>query len=104
MAVSIAALRVMQAKGLDLKSKVAYVAGHSLGEYSALCAAGTFRWPTRRGSCRIRGNAMQAAVPVGKGAMAAIIGLEHADVDAVCKQARRSAPARSPMTMAAASW
>ncbi|WP_455272122.1 ACP S-malonyltransferase [Rhizobium herbae] len=88
MAVSIAALRVLEAKGLDLKSKVAYVAGHSLGEYSALCAAGTFSLPDTARLLRIRGNAMQAAVPVGKGAMAAIIGLEHSDVDAVCKEAQ----------------
>ncbi|KQS96621.1 MULTISPECIES: ACP S-malonyltransferase [unclassified Rhizobium] len=87
MAVSIAALRVLEAKGLDLKSKVSYVAGHSLGEYSALCAAGTFSLADTARLLRIRGNAMQAAVPVGMGAMAAIIGLEHADVDSVCKEA-----------------
>lgn len=87
MAVSIAALRVLEAKGLDLKSKVSYVAGHSLGEYSALCAASTFSLADTARLLRIRGNAMQAAVPVGKGAMAAIIGLEHADVDAVCTEA-----------------
>ncbi|WP_426231853.1 ACP S-malonyltransferase [Pararhizobium sp. DWP3-4] len=84
MAVSIAALRVLEAKGLDLKSKVSYVAGHSLGEYSALCAAGTFSLADTARLLRIRGNAMQAAVPVGKGAMAAIIGLEHRDVQAIC--------------------
>ncbi|WP_426123285.1 ACP S-malonyltransferase [Pararhizobium sp. PWRC1-1] len=84
MAVSIAALRVLAAKGLDLKSKVSYVAGHSLGEYSALCAAGTFSLADTARLLRIRGNAMQAAVPVGKGAMAAIIGLEHSDVQAIC--------------------
>ncbi|KQY19350.1 ACP S-malonyltransferase [Rhizobium sp. Root483D2] len=88
MAVSIAALRVLESKGLDLKSKVSYVAGHSLGEYSALCAAGTFSLADTARLLRIRGNAMQAAVPVGKGAMAAIIGLEHSDVDAVCIQAQ----------------
>ncbi|AGS21286.1 ACP S-malonyltransferase [Rhizobium etli] len=87
MAVSIAVIRVLQAKGLDLKSKVAYVAGHSLGEYSALCAAGTFSLADTARLLRIRGNAMQAAVPVGVGAMAAIIGLEHADVVAVCEEA-----------------
>jgi [acyl-carrier-protein] S-malonyltransferase len=87
MAVSIAAIRVLEAKGLDLKSKVAYVAGHSLGEYSALCAAGTFSLADTARLLRIRGNAMQAAVPVGKGAMAAIIGLEHGDVDAICAAA-----------------
>jgi len=87
MAVSIAAIRVLEAKGLDLKSKVACVAGHSLGEYSALCAAGTFSLADTARLLRIRGNAMQAAVPVGKGAMAAIIGLEHGDVDAICAAA-----------------
>ncbi|EJC73258.1 malonyl CoA-acyl carrier protein transacylase [Rhizobium leguminosarum bv. trifolii WSM2012] len=87
MAVSIAIIRILQAKGLDLKSKVAYVAGHSLGEYSALCAAGTFSLADTARLLRIRGNAMQAAVPVGVGAMAAIIGLEHADVIAVCQEA-----------------
>ena len=85
MAVSIAAIRVMQARGLDLKPKVAYVAGHSLGEYSALCAAGTFSLTDTARLLRIRGNAMQAAVPAGKGAMAAIIGLEHAAVEAICQ-------------------
>lgn len=87
MAVSIAVIRVLQAEGLDLQSKVAYVAGHSLGEYSALCAAGTFSLADTARLLRIRGNAMQAAVPVGVGAMAAIIGLEQADVVAVCEEA-----------------
>lgn len=87
MAVSMAVIRVLEARGLDLKSKVAYVAGHSLGEYSALCAAGTFSLADTARLLRIRGNAMQAAVPVGEGAMAAIIGLEHGDVEAVCREA-----------------
>ncbi|SCW29042.1 [Acyl-carrier-protein] S-malonyltransferase [Rhizobium mongolense subsp. loessense] len=87
MAVSLAVVRVLQAKGLDLKSKVSCVAGHSLGEYSALCAVGTFSLAETARLLRIRGNAMQAAVPVGVGAMAAIIGLEHADVVAVCEAA-----------------
>ncbi|WFR96356.1 ACP S-malonyltransferase [Rhizobium tumorigenes] len=87
MAVSMAAFRVLQARGLDLKGKVGYVAGHSLGEYAALCAAGTFTLADTARLLRIRGNAMQAAVPVGTGAMAAIIGLEQADVVAVCEEA-----------------
>ncbi|OCP16537.1 MULTISPECIES: ACP S-malonyltransferase [unclassified Ensifer] len=87
MAVSMAVIRVLEAKGLDLKSKVSFVAGHSLGEYSALCAAGTFSIADTARLLRIRGNAMQEAVPVGKGAMAAIIGLEQADVDAICREA-----------------
>ncbi|MGR6431377.1 ACP S-malonyltransferase [Rhizobium sp. PAMB 3174] len=87
MAVSMAVVRVLEARGLSLKDKVAYVAGHSLGEYSALCAAGTFSIADTARLLRIRGNAMQAAVPVGEGAMAAIIGLEHGDVEAVCAEA-----------------
>ncbi|MBW6420546.1 ACP S-malonyltransferase [Rhizobium sp. XQZ8] len=88
MAVSMAAIRVFEARGLKLADHVAYVAGHSLGEYSALCAAGTFSLADTARLLRIRGDAMQSAVPVGQGAMAAIIGLEHADVDAVCTEAR----------------
>lgn len=87
MAVSVAAIRVMEARGLVLKDKVSYVAGHSLGEYSALCAAGTFSLADTARLLRIRGNAMQAAVPVGEGAMAAIIGLEADGVEAVCAEA-----------------
>ncbi|MFZ2100309.1 MAG: ACP S-malonyltransferase [Oricola sp.] len=87
MAVSVAVVRVLAARGYDVAEKVAYVAGHSLGEYSAHCAAGTFSLADTARLLRIRGNAMQAAVPVGQGAMAAIIGLENADVDAVCRTA-----------------
>ncbi|CAN7243611.1 ACP S-malonyltransferase [Neorhizobium sp. LjRoot104] len=88
MAVSVAAIRVMEARGLKLADKVSFVAGHSLGEYSALCAAGTFSLADTARLLRIRGDAMQSAVPVGQGAMAAIIGLEHGDVDAICAAAR----------------
>ena len=87
MAVSVAVMRVLEAKGLSLADKISYVAGHSLGEYSALCAAGTFSLSDTARLLRIRGNAMQAAVPAGEGAMAAIIGLEHSDVEAICAQA-----------------
>ena len=87
MAVSIAAIRVMEARGLNLADKISYVAGHSLGEYSALCAAGMFSLADTARLLRIRGDAMQSAVPVGEGAMAAIIGLEHGDVSAVCDEA-----------------
>ncbi len=87
MAVSLAAIRVLEARGLSRRDKVAYVAGHSLGEYSALAAAGTFSIADTARLLRIRGNAMQAAVPVGEGAMAAIIGLEQADVEAACAEA-----------------
>lgn len=84
MAVSVAAVRVLEARGLDLAKHVQFVAGHSLGEYSALCAAGTFSLADTARLLRIRGNAMQAAVPVGEGAMAAIIGLDHDAVQALC--------------------
>ncbi|WP_180897250.1 ACP S-malonyltransferase [Martelella soudanensis] len=87
MAVSLATVRVMEAEGLDLATDISYVAGHSLGEYSALCAAGTFSLADTARLLRIRGNAMQRAVPVGKGAMAAIIGLEFEDVEALCAAA-----------------
>ena len=87
MAVSIAIMRVLEARGLSLKGQVSYVAGHSLGEYSALCAAGTFSLADTARLLRIRGNAMQSAVPVGEGAMAAIIGLEQVDVEAICREA-----------------
>jgi [acyl-carrier-protein] S-malonyltransferase len=87
MAVSLAAIRALEARGLSLKDKAAYVAGHSLGEYSALAAAGTFSIADTARLLRIRGNAMQAAVPVGEGAMAAIIGLDQAAVEAACAEA-----------------
>ncbi|WP_295814245.1 ACP S-malonyltransferase [uncultured Nitratireductor sp.] len=90
MAVSIAAMRVMEKGGFSLKDKVSYVAGHSLGEYSALCAAGMFSLADTARLLRIRGNAMQAAVPVGQGAMAAIIGLEAGDVEDVCAAAGKN--------------
>ncbi|MCB1457356.1 MAG: ACP S-malonyltransferase [Nitratireductor sp.] len=87
MAVSVAAMRALESQGFSLKQHAAFVAGHSLGEYSALCAAGALSLADTARLLRIRGNAMQAAVPVGKGAMAAIIGLEQQDVEAVCEAA-----------------
>ncbi|HZH09954.1 MAG TPA: ACP S-malonyltransferase [Microvirga sp.] len=78
MAVSLAAMRVLEAEaGLDLKTHAAFVAGHSLGEYSALAAAGSLSIADTARLLRIRGNAMQNAVPVGQGAMAALLGLEY---------------------------
>lgn len=87
MAVSLAAVRALESRGFSLKDKIAYVAGHSLGEYSALAAAGFVTVADAARLLRIRGNAMQAAVPAGEGAMAAIIGLEQADVEAACAEA-----------------
>src|SRR5215211_6946011 len=77
MAVSLAALRVLEREaGVDLKRDAAFVAGHSLGEYSALAAAGALSISDTARLLRIRGRAMQQAVPVGAGAMAALLGLE----------------------------
>jgi [acyl-carrier-protein] S-malonyltransferase len=77
MAVSVAAMRVLEAEaGLDLKRDAAFVAGHSLGEYSALAAAGALSVADTARLLRIRGDAMQGAVSVGQGAMAALLGLE----------------------------
>ncbi|MFK7762742.1 MAG: ACP S-malonyltransferase [Roseobacter sp.] len=87
MATSMAALRALEAEGFDA-SDVTYVAGHSLGEYSALAAAGTFTVADAARLLRARGQAMQAAVPVGQGAMAAVLGL---DFDTVSDVAARAA-------------
>jgi len=77
MAVSLAVVRVLETEGgLDLAQAAAFVAGHSLGEYSALAAAGTFSVADTARLLKIRGQAMQKAVPVGVGAMAALLGAE----------------------------
>jgi len=75
LAVSIAALRVLEEKGFRLVDGAKFVAGHSLGEYAALCAAGALSVADGARLLRIRGRAMQAAVPVGQGAMAALLGV-----------------------------
>lgn len=88
MAVSVAATRVLQAEaGLDLKRDIAFVAGHSLGEYSALAAVGAFSVSDAARLLRTRGNAMQKAVPVGEGAMAALIGLSFEEAAAAAAEA-----------------
>jgi [acyl-carrier-protein] S-malonyltransferase len=88
MAHSIAVLRLLETEaGVKLADKADFVAGHSLGEYSALCAAGTFDVATTARLLKLRGRSMQAAVPVGKGAMAALLGLELAVVQEVAKEA-----------------
>jgi [acyl-carrier-protein] S-malonyltransferase len=102
MAVSVAAARVLeQDKGISLKDKVKFVAGHSLGEYSALTVAGSLSLADTARLLKIRGKSMQAAVPVGEGAMAALLGLDlpdaiklaeaAADGD-VCQAANDNAP------------
>ncbi|MFO1148695.1 MAG: ACP S-malonyltransferase [Alsobacter sp.] len=88
MAVSLAVTRVLQAEvGLDLARDAAFVAGHSLGEYSALAAAGSLDVADAARLLRIRGNAMQKAVPAGQGAMAALLGLEFDQAAAVAAEA-----------------
>ena len=86
MATSIAALRALEAEGIAWDG-VAYVAGHSLGEYSALCAAGALSLADTARLLRLRGQAMQEAVPVGQGAMAALLGLDFAAAAAVAEEA-----------------
>jgi [acyl-carrier-protein] S-malonyltransferase len=88
MAVSLAVARVLTKDGgVDLATKASYVAGHSLGEYSALAAASTFSLTDTARLLRVRGRAMQAAVPVGVGAMAALLGMEYDDAAAVAAEA-----------------
>lgn len=87
MAVSLATMRVLEAKGVDLKSSASFVAGHSLGEYSALAAAGSLDIATAAKLLRVRGDAMQNAVPVGQGAMAALLGLDFGAAAEIAKDA-----------------
>ena len=84
MAFSMAVVRVLEKDfGIKLKDKAAFVAGHSLGEYSAACSAGVFSLSDTAKLLRIRGNAMQNAVPLGVGGMAAVLGLSYKDVGAL---------------------
>jgi [acyl-carrier-protein] S-malonyltransferase len=87
MAVSMAVVRVLAAKGIDLAAHGAFVAGHSLGEYSALCAAGALSISDTARLLKTRGQAMQKAVPVGEGAMAALLGLDLETAQAVAAEA-----------------
>jgi [acyl-carrier-protein] S-malonyltransferase len=88
MAVSMAVVKVLETEGnVTVSDTAAYVAGHSLGEYSALAAAGAIGLADTARLLKTRGEAMQAAVPVGKGAMAAILGLDLADVEEVAAAA-----------------
>ncbi len=88
MAVSLATLRVLETEGgIDIARDAAFVAGHSLGEYSALAAAGSFSISDTAKLLRTRGLAMQKAVPVGVGAMAALLGLDYEAAVAVAEEA-----------------
>ena len=87
MATSLAAVAALRAEGVALDGTAAFVAGHSLGEYSALCAAGALSLPDTARLLRQRGLAMQQAVPVGVGAMAALLGLDFAQATEVAAEA-----------------
>ncbi|WP_372603541.1 ACP S-malonyltransferase [Actibacterium sp.] len=88
MATSLAAMRALEAEGVGIQA-AAYVAGHSLGEYSALAAAGALSIADAARLLRTRGLAMQQAVPVGIGAMAALLGLDFATADKIARQAAK---------------
>ena len=88
MANAIAVLRVLEGEGgIHLADKADFVAGHSLGEYSALCGAQAFDLATTARLLKLRGQAMQAAVPVGEGAMAALLGADFALAESICAAA-----------------
>ncbi len=88
MANAIAVLRVLEQEGgISLADKAAFVAGHSLGEYTALCAAGAFSLADTARLLKLRGQAMQAAVPVGEGAMCALLGADIAKAQALADAA-----------------
>ncbi|MGB2729816.1 MAG: ACP S-malonyltransferase [Methylovirgula sp.] len=94
MATSLAALRVLEGElGVNLARDAAFVAGHSLGEYSALAAAGSLTVADAARLLRLRGEAMQRAVPVGEGMMAALIGLDYAAGAAIAAEAQEQAQA-----------
>ena len=91
MAHAIAVLRVLEREGgLALADKADFVAGHSLGEYTALCAAGAFSLADTARLLKLRGRSMQAAVPVGEGAMAALLGADLARATALAEAAAQS--------------
>ena len=84
MAHSLAVVKILEKDfGINLKDKATFVAGHSLGEYSAACASGVFSITDTAKLLRIRGDAMQKAVPLGVGGMAAVLGLSFKDIDAL---------------------
>ena len=87
MAASLAIIAVLKSGGMDVAKAARLVAGHSLGEYSALCAAGAFSLADTARLLKIRGQAMQSAVPVGEGAMTALIGADIETAEAVAKAA-----------------
>ncbi|MGB8602664.1 MAG: ACP S-malonyltransferase, partial [Rhizomicrobium sp.] len=101
MAVSMAVVRVLEQAGFDWAKHAKFVAGHSLGEYSALAAAGSFTLADTARLLKIRGQAMQAAVPVGAGAMSALIGVELDFAEAVAAEAVAAATEANPLCVVA---
>jgi len=92
MAVSMAVVRVLEEDfGIRLADHAAFMAGHSLGEYSALCAAGAFSLDRTAKLLQTRGRAMQGAVPAGEGGMLAVLGMDLADVEALAAEAAAAA-------------
>ncbi len=101
MAVSLAVLRVLESEGgITLKDKAVLVAGHSLGEYSALAAAGAFSIADTAKLLKLRGQSMQLAVPPGQGAMAALLGVELDLAREICMEAEKSATGRDVVACA----
>ena len=101
MAVSVAILRVLAKEGgFDMSRQVSLVAGHSLGEYSALTAAGSFDLATAARLLRLRGDSMQAAVPPGEGAMAALLGADAAQASTICAEAAEGPEGREVVEVA----
>jgi [acyl-carrier-protein] S-malonyltransferase len=101
MAASMAVVRVLGETGLDLAKHAGLVAGHSLGEYSALCAAGSFTLSETARLLKIRGTAMQEAVPVGEGGMTALIGVDLAFAEQIAREAVESATEADPVCVVA---
>jgi [acyl-carrier-protein] S-malonyltransferase len=90
MAVSMAIMAILKNSGMDTQTHASFVAGHSLGEYSALTAAGSFMLSDTARLLKLRGQSMQKAVPVGVGSMAAILGLSLEEVQAIANEASNS--------------
>lgn len=102
MAVSLAVVRVLEQEGgLDLAKAARFVAGHSLGEYSALCAAGALNLTDTARLLRLRGEAMQAAVPVGVGGMAALLGVDLPQAQAIAAAAAKTPDGKTEVCAAA---
>src|SRR5947209_5194030 len=92
MAHSLAVLRVLEAEGgIDIKARAIVAAGHSLGEYSALCAVGAFTVADAARLLKLRGQSMQKAVPAGQGAMAALLGADMKQAEEICAEAATNA-------------